>query len=125
MNDTLTDELLTRVQTAALLGVTPRTIDRRAFRKRNRLKKIVLPVGQGRGGSRIRFLKSQVERAANKCNPSGMNESTWRNKAANGEIAGAVKKGKQWLLPVSVLRSRGIEVKSTEMQDDFADSAAE
>lgn len=69
MDEIITDELLTRVQTAELLGVTPRTIDRSAFRKRNRLKKIILPVGQGRGGSRIRFLKSQVERAANKCNP--------------------------------------------------------
>lgn len=46
---------------------------------------------------------------------TGTNESTWRNKAASGEIAGAVKKGKQWLLPVSVLRSHGIEVRSTEI----------
>lgn len=30
-------------------------------------------------------------------------ESTWRNKAAQGAIPGAVKKGKQWLLPLSVL----------------------
>jgi hypothetical protein len=37
-------------------------------------------------------------------------ESNWRNKAAAGEIPGAVKKGKQWLLPVSVLRSRGVNV---------------
>jgi hypothetical protein len=56
---------------------------------------------------------------------TGMNESTWRNKAANGEIAGAVKKGKQWLLPVSVLRSQGIEVKSTEMQSDFPNDESE
>jgi len=27
------------------------------------------------------------------------NESTWRNKAARGELRGAVKKGKQWLIP--------------------------
>jgi hypothetical protein len=26
-------------------------------------------------------------------------ESTWRNKAAAGELPGAVKKGKQWLIP--------------------------
>ena len=37
-------------------------------------------------------------------------ESGWRNKAAAGEIPGAIKKGKQWLLPVAWLRSRGIEV---------------
>lgn len=37
-------------------------------------------------------------------------ESNWRNKAADGEIPGCVKKGKQWLLPVSVLRSRGVNV---------------
>lgn len=37
-------------------------------------------------------------------------ESGWRNKAAAGEIPGAIKKGKQWLLPVAWLRSRGTEV---------------
>lgn len=37
-------------------------------------------------------------------------ESGWRNKAAAGEIPGAIKKGKQWLLPRSVLRSRGLPV---------------
>jgi hypothetical protein len=31
--------------------------------------------------------------------------STWRNKAAAGDIPGAVKKGKQWLLPLPVLRA--------------------
>ena len=35
-------------------------------------------------------------------------ESTWRNKAAAGEIPGAFKKGKQWLLPRSVLRGKGV-----------------
>ena len=39
---------------------------------------------------------------------TGTAESTWRNKAAAGEFPGAQKKGKQWLLPVSVLRSRGL-----------------
>lgn len=39
---------------------------------------------------------------------SGTAESTWRNKAAAGEILGAVKKGKQWLLPASWLLSRGV-----------------
>lgn len=37
-------------------------------------------------------------------------ESTWRNKAAAGDIPGAFKKGKQWLLPRSVLRGQGVEV---------------
>jgi len=37
-------------------------------------------------------------------------ESTWRNKAAAGDIPGAVKRGKQWLLPRSVLRSQGVGV---------------
>ena len=37
-------------------------------------------------------------------------ESGWRNKAAAGLIPGAVKKGKQWLLPRSVLRGQGLEV---------------
>lgn len=41
---------------------------------------------------------------------TGTSESNWRNKAAAGEIPGAIKKGKQWLLPRSVLRSRGLEV---------------
>lgn len=41
---------------------------------------------------------------------TGTSDSQWRNKAAAGEIPGAIKKGKQWLLPRSVLRSRGIEV---------------
>ena len=41
---------------------------------------------------------------------TGTAESTWRNKAAAGKIPGAIKKGKQWLLPVSVLRSQGVEV---------------
>lgn len=37
-------------------------------------------------------------------------DSQWRNKAAAGNIPGAVKKGKQWLLPRSVLRAQGMEV---------------
>jgi hypothetical protein len=35
----------------------------------------------------------------------GMLPITWRKRAAEGNIPGAIKKGKQWLLPVSVLRS--------------------
>lgn len=34
-------------------------------------------------------------------------ESGWRNKAAAGDIPGAVKKGKQWLLPRSILKVMG------------------
>jgi len=41
---------------------------------------------------------------------TGTAESGWRNKAAAGLIPGAVKKGKQWLLPRSVLRGQGIKV---------------
>jgi len=41
---------------------------------------------------------------------TGTADSTWRNKAAAGEIPGAVKKGKQWLLPRSVLRAQGADV---------------
>jgi hypothetical protein len=33
-------------------------------------------------------------------------ESTWRNLAASGRIPGAIKKGKQWLLPEPIVRSR-------------------
>jgi hypothetical protein len=39
---------------------------------------------------------------------TGTAESGWRNKAAAQEIPGAVKKGKQWLLPEVVLRAKGI-----------------
>ena len=35
-------------------------------------------------------------------------ESGWRNKAAAGEIPGAYKKGKQWLIPAHTLRALGI-----------------
>lgn len=34
---------------------------------------------------------------------TGMSESHWRNTAAAGGIPGAEKRGKQWLIPVSVL----------------------
>jgi len=39
---------------------------------------------------------------------TGTSESNWRNKAAAGEFPGAVKRGKVWFIPYSVLRSRGI-----------------
>lgn len=41
---------------------------------------------------------------------TGTSNSQWRNKAAAGQIPGAIKKGKQWLLPRSVLRAQGIDV---------------
>lgn len=34
---------------------------------------------------------------------TGTHESTWRNRCARGEIPGAFKKGKQWLIPRSIL----------------------
>ena len=40
---------------------------------------------------------------------TGTAESGWRNKAAAGAIPGAFKKGKQWLLPRSVLVAQGVE----------------
>lgn len=41
---------------------------------------------------------------------TGTSESNWRNKAAAGAIPGAFKKGKQWLLPRSVLVAQGVEL---------------
>lgn len=38
---------------------------------------------------------------------TGMAASTWRNKAAAGEVPGAIKKGKQWLIPAHASQSRG------------------
>lgn len=39
---------------------------------------------------------------------TGTSESNWRNKAAAGDFPGAYKQGRVWLIPYSVLRSRGI-----------------
>lgn len=44
-------------------------------------------------------------------------ESTWRNKAAAGEIIGAVKLGKQWLIPLLSLRAYGINIENIAGQD--------
>lgn len=52
---------------------------------------------------------------------TGSAESTWRNKAANGELPGSIKKGKQWLIQASVLRSRGFDVKATMGEGDWAE----
>jgi len=39
---------------------------------------------------------------------TGTSESNWRNKAAKGEIAGARKVGKNWLIPLALLKSQGV-----------------
>jgi len=49
---------------------------------------------------------------------TGTAESTWRNKAASGNVPGAIKKGKQWLLPASVLRAQGIIANIPRQADD-------
>lgn len=58
---------------------------------------------------------------------TGKSESNWRNKAAAGEFPGAIKKGKVWLIPFSVLRSRGIvtEYLAPTQDDDTDESPAE
>lgn len=55
---------------------------------------------------------------------TGTAESGWRNKAAAGDIPGVIKKGKQWLLPVSILRSRGIALpdRTGEHMDTLLDA---
>ena len=37
-------------------------------------------------------------------------ESSWRNKAASGDLLGAFKAGKQWLIPVPALRAYGLDI---------------
>ena len=39
---------------------------------------------------------------------TGTSQSNWRNKAAAGHFPGAIKRGKVWLIPSAILRSRGI-----------------
>jgi hypothetical protein len=57
---------------------------------------------------------------------TGKSESNWRNKAAAGEFPGAIKKGKVWLIPYSVLRSRGIITEyPAPTQDDTDESLTE
>ncbi len=41
---------------------------------------------------------------------TGTSESNWRNKAAAGEIIGAFKAGKQWLIPTISLQAYGVNV---------------
>src|SRR6266702_490632 len=58
---------------------------------------------------------------------TGKSESNWRNKAAAGEFPGAQKKGKVWLIPLSVLQSRGIitEYLAPNQNDDTDESPVE
>ena len=58
---------------------------------------------------------------------TGTSESNWRNKAAAGEFPGAQKKGKVWLIPLSVLQSRGIitEYLAPTQDDDTEESPVE
>lgn len=46
---------------------------------------------------------------------TGTAESTWRNKAAAGELAGAVKRGKQWLIPVTAVQQAGYKVSHADL----------
>lgn len=51
---------------------------------------------------------------------TGTHESGWRNKAAAGEIPGAVKKGKQWLIPRWAVRDvLPTEPINTEGDDEY------
>ena len=52
-------------------------------------------------------------------------ESTWRNRAAAGEIIGAFKAGKQWLIPVTSLRAYGVNVEMPEQEIDEDSEADE
>jgi len=61
----------------------------------------------------------EVLTPAEVANQTGTAESTWRNKAAAGEIPGAIKLGKQWLLPVRILKMRGVNVSAEEQDIDF------
>lgn len=57
---------------------------------------------------------------------TGTAESTWRNKAAAGDIPGAVKAGKQWLLPRDIMEIMfGFDLADAGGQRDPADVAAE
>jgi hypothetical protein len=58
---------------------------------------------------------------------TGTSESNWRNKAAAGEFPGATKRGKVWLIPLSVLQSRGIitENLTSIEEDEIEESPAE
>ncbi len=75
--------------------------------------------------SHIAALEEEAERlAADWLTPAeiaaatGTAESTWRNKAAAGEVPGAVKKGKQWLIPATTLEEHRI-VDRTQQVDQI------
>lgn len=50
---------------------------------------------------------------------TGTAESSWRNRAAAGEIIGAVKAGKQWLIPLNTLRAYGHDIKGEPISDEI------
>lgn len=62
---------------------------------------------------------------------TGLAEITWRKRAIAGEVPGAFKKGKQWLLSASVLRAAGYNIpydlgqqegpEPDELEDDKAE----
>lgn len=56
---------------------------------------------------------------------TGDGESTWRHRAASGIVPGSVKKGKQWLLPESMLLSRGLLSREEARRLQMAYSAME
>lgn len=49
-------------------------------------------------------------------------ESTWRNRCADGEVIGARKAGKQWLIPTTTLQAYGYKV---EMRGQTAEDEDE
>ena len=56
---------------------------------------------------------------------TGTAESGWRNKAAAGDFPGSLKKGKQWLIPASLLRARGIALRNPDEEYDLARDLAD
>ncbi len=64
----MTDKLYTRAQTAKVLGVNMRTVDRLA--KVGKLTPRRSAIGRGRGGTRIYFDAAQVEALLNESAPA-------------------------------------------------------
>lgn len=54
---------------------------------------------------------------------TGTNDSWWRQQAIAGTIPGTIKKGKQWLLPVDMLKLRGVDVSKLWARTDEDDGA--
>jgi hypothetical protein len=55
---------------------------------------------------------------------TGDGESSWRKRCADGEIIGAFKAGKQWLIPTTSLRAYGVnvEVRGQEVDEEAIES---